>query len=155
MSKGGKSITEGATDAEVVSIKTGKSIATLPLDKPNTQPDLEAKEQAELQAKIKAEEAVQDAKRVEALQQSLDSLLKVHQEKASLAFELLKSVVHQKSETIIQGTIFNKLVKNIFTLADTFKQEVDERWTADVQATTNRIKGVKPVTDETVSTTVN
>ena len=143
------------TDAEIVDIKTGKSVATVPLDRPNPQPDLEDKEdaakalaEAELQAKLKVEEDAREEQRLADLQVKLDAALKQHQEKASLAFELLKSIMSQKTETVLAGTAFNLLIKNVYRLTDTFKQEVDDRWTKEV---TELTQSVKP-TDESNKT---
>lgn len=162
MSKRGKSITEGSTDANVVSIKTGKSVAELPLDKPNelSQADLEHLAQvkeAELQAKNEAENALRaqlkaaEEERIAALQAKLDASLKQHQEKASLAFELLKAILQGKSETALAGTAFPLLVKNVFSLTDTFKQKVDERWTTDVQQLTAQSASQRDETDQTIN----
>ena len=161
MSKKNKNIADGATEAEIVDIKTGKSVAELPLDKPNAQPDLEAKAQAEkalleaeVHAKIKAEAEAKEKERLAALQVKLDAALKQHQEKASLAFELLKAVMSQKTETILAGTAFKLLVKNVYALTDAFKQEIDDRYTTEVQALSAQAQAAAH-SDDTVSKTVN
>ena len=144
-----KDITAGAEDAEVVATSNVTSITRLPLDKPDQTES--AEDLAHKEAKKIKEEA--DKQQVENLKAELGALLKSHQENATLAFELLKSTIAQKSETVIHGTAFPKLVSQIFALTDAFKKEVDRRYT---DATNEAIARTQPSDTSTESSaTVN
>jgi hypothetical protein len=78
----------------------------------------------------------------EELQRVLAQILKKHEEKGSLAMDILKSAISQKTETLLHGaTNFDTLVKQSFALADAFKSELDQRYTNDVTETTNKFFG--------------
>lgn len=70
-----------------------------------------------------------------------EDLLKQHQEKGSLAFELLKSVLAQNTSELMRGGDFTTLIKNVYALTDQFKKEVDVRWNAELQTATNQVFG--------------
>lgn len=82
------------------------------------------------------------------LQILLAEVLKKHQEKGSLAVDILKSAINQKIETLLHGTVsFDLLVKQAYALADAFKTEMDNRYTSDVTETTNKLFGIKPASE--------
>jgi tRNA U55 pseudouridine synthase TruB len=83
------------------------------------------------------EQTLATRKRLEALQADL---IRKHQEKGSLAFELLKSVVAQKAETIAHID-HTALVNSVYALADNFKSVLDERFTKETEELTSRLMG--------------
>lgn len=92
-----------------------------------------------------------DEGQAEALNKALSELLKKHQEKGSLAFELLKSVISQKLDTVAHESIkFDKIVTGVYSLADAFKNEMDQRWSNEVAEVSGKIYGKVEDTSEVV-----
>ena len=106
---------------------------------PKTSPPESAPEPSEEQpaTDVPSEEAMKNAYFNDAVNQCLNK----HKEKGGMAFDILKSLVSNKMDTIIHENDFTKLVAACFSLADVFKLEMDTRWTRDVSDISRTIYG--------------
>lgn len=123
-------IMEAAEDAELVD-KSAIPPKTSPVESAPTE------EPPETNTDVPSDEATRNAYFNDAVNQCLNK----HKEKGGMAFDILKSLVSNKMDTIIHENDFSKLVAACFSLADVFKLEMDTRWTRDVADISRAIYG--------------
>lgn len=71
---------------------------------------------------------------------AINNLKTKHQEKGTLAFELLKALITSKAPLQYDMSLLSALNNTAFTLADIFKSEMDSRWNNDISEVTNKFK---------------
>lgn len=94
---------------------------------------------------VKVETIEAEQKKFEQHKLQQEETFKKHAEKASMAFELLKTAVSEQSDLFTGDSIdktenYKNLVGGVFELADLFKAEVDTRYTKAVMEQNKRFE---------------
>ena len=129
-----------AEDAQLVD----KSQVAIPLPAEQTAPQPEKKMNETNETKQSTDD---EMKRMQ-FDNTVANCLNAHKEKGGIAFDILKAVISNKLDTVVNGKNFSELVNACYALADTFKLEMDARWTRAVAEISHEIYGNTTTTND-------